>query len=360
MLTHIKKLDWIMIGSAIFISIIGLISLFSSSSLEGYINFKKQIVFLVLGLVLMFLLSFFDWKVFRTSPYLILAIYSICIIALIGLLLFAPAIRGVRGWYRIGGISIDPIEATKLILIILISKYFSMRHIEMYNFKHVIVSAIYFGVPCLLIFLQPDLGSVFVLLFLWIGMLLVSGIKWRHFLVIIIGGALLCTAGWSFFLQDYQKERIINYMEPQLEPLGVGWNRNQALITVGSGGLIGKGIGEGSQTKYGFLPEPGTDFIFSSIIEEMGLIGASILMSLFFVLIYRILKIAKQAKTNFARLFSSGFVILLVSQIFIHVGMNLGLLPIIGISLPFVSYGGSNLIFSYIGLGIIQSLKVNV
>jgi len=191
-------------------------------------------------------------------------------------------------------------------------------------------------------------------------MLLVSGIKWRHFLIIILCGLMIGVAGWNFFLKDYQRERIINYMEPQLEPLGAGWNRNQALITIGSGGLFGKGIGNGSQTRYGFLPEPQTDFIFSAITEEMGLVGASVLMSLFFILIWRILKIAKQAKTNFARLFASGFVILLIAQVFVHIGMNLGLLPIIGISLPFVSYGGSNLLFSYLSLGIIQSLKINV
>jgi rod shape determining protein RodA len=173
-------------------------------------------------------------------------------------------------------------------------------------------------------------------------------------------GILMAAAGWNFFLKDYQKERLINYMEPQLEPLGAGWNRNQALITIGSGGLFGKGIGNGSQTRYGFLPEPQTDFIFSAITEEMGLVGATFLMSLFFVLIWRILKIAKEAKANFSRLFASGFVILLVAQIFVHVGMNLGLLPVIGISLPFVSYGGSSLLFSYLSLGIIQSLKVNV
>lgn len=360
MLAYIKKLDWIMIGSAILISIMGLISLFSSSSLNNFNGFKRQLIFLVIGLLLMFIFSFFDWKVFRTNSYLILAMYLICIVALAGLLFFAPVTRGVRGWYKIGGINIDPIEATKLILIILISKYFSMRHIEMYNFKHVIISAIYFGIPCLLIFLQPDLGSVFILLFLWIGILLVSGIKWRHFLIIITCGILMCVVGWNFLLQDYQRDRIVNYMEPQLEPLGVGWNRNQALIAIGSGGLFGKGINNGSQTKYGFLPEPSTDFIFSAIAEEMGLVGVLILMSLFMVLIYRILKVAKTAKTNFSRLFSSGFVILLVSQIFIHVGMNLGLLPVIGISLPLVSYGGSNLVFSYVGLGIIQSLRINV
>jgi rod shape determining protein RodA len=359
-LTHIKKLDWIMIGAAFLISVMGLLSLFSSSAFEDTSSFPKQIIFLVIGLGLMFLFSFFDWKVFKTNPYFILTLYLLAILALAGLLIFAPVTRGVRGWYKIGGISVDPIEATKLILIILVSKYFSMRHIEMYNFRHVIISAIYFGIPCLLIFLQPDLGSVFVLLFLWIGMLLVSGIKWRHFLIIILCGALLGLAGWNFFLKDYQRERIINYMEPQLEPLGAGWNRNQALITIGSGGLFGKGIGEGSQTRYGFLPEPQTDFIFSAITEEMGLVGASFLMSLFFVLIYRIVRVAKQAKANFARLFASGFVILLAAQIFVHVGMNLGLLPVIGISLPFVSYGGANLIFSYLGLGIIQSLKVNV
>jgi len=145
MLNHIKKLDWIMIGAAILITGMGLVSLFSSSAFTDTTSFMKQIIFFIIGLGLMFLLSFFDWKVFKTNSRLILIIYLVCIAALVGLLIFAPVTRGVKGWYKIGGLGFDPIEATKLILIILISKYFSMRHIEMYNFKHVIISAVYFG-----------------------------------------------------------------------------------------------------------------------------------------------------------------------------------------------------------------------
>jgi len=160
-------------------------------------------------------------------------------------------------------------------------------------------------------------------------------------------------------MKDYQKERIISFIQPQLEPLGMGWSQQQAKIAIGSAGLFGQGIGKGSQTQYGFLPEPQTDFIFAAIAEETGLIGVSVLLFLFLILVWRILKIAFLSQSNFPRLFAAGFAILLVCQIFIHIGMNLGILPIIGIPLPLVSYGGSNLIVTFIGLGILQSLKIS-
>ena len=164
-------------------------------------------------------------------------------------------------------------------------------------------------------------------------------------------------SSWSIILKDYQKERIISFILPKSEPLGVGWSRAQAKIAIGSGGLLGQGFIRGSQTQYGFLPEPQTDFIFSAIAEEFGLLGVSVVFVLLLTVIWRIIRISIKSQTNFPRLFTVGFVILLFSQIFIHIGMNLGILPIIGIPLPLVSYGGSNLILTCIGLGIVQSIK---
>ncbi len=159
-------------------------------------------------------------------------------------------------------------------------------------------------------------------------------------------------------MKDYQKERILAFIQPHLaDPLKIGWSQNQAKIAIGSGGIFGQGFGKGSQTRYGFLPEPQTDFIFAALAEEFGLVGIGLLFFLFLILLWRIIKIAILARNNFCRLFAAGLAILLVSQIFIHIGMNLGILPIIGIPLPLVSYGGSNLIAIYIGLGILQSIK---
>ena len=359
-LIHFKKFDWILVASTLLLVGIGLLSIYSSSLGKGdFLNFKKQIIFLGLGFFLMFLISFFDWRIFRDEPYLILILYFFCLFSLFGLFFFAPEIRGTKSWYQIGQISINPIEFTKIILIILLAKYFSIRHIEMYRVRHILLSGFYVLLPAILIFFQPDLGSVLILILLWISILIISGIKLGHFLTLCFFGLLISIFGWLFFLQPYQKERIISFVTPQIEPLGIGWSQEQAKIAIGAGGILGQGIGQGSQTQYGFLPEPQTDFIFAAISEEMGFLGISLLFFLFSILIWRIIKIALSSETNFPRLFASGLAIILISQIFIHIGMNLGLLPIIGIPLPLISYGGSSLIATFLALGILENIFVN-
>ncbi len=354
---HLKKLDWVLIIVAILLVGIGLLAIYSSSLGRGeFLNFKKQIIFFGIGIFLMFFLSFFDWRSLRENPYLILILYLLCLFGLFGLFFLAPEIRGVKAWYKLGKITIDPIEFTKIVLIILLAKYFSLRHVEMYRIRHILLSGFYILLPASLVFLQPDLGSVLILFALWIGVLIISGIKLRHFLILVFCLLLILILSWSTLLKDYQKERVLSFIYP-IEPLGISWSQNQARIAIGSGGIFGQGIGQGSQTQYGFLPEPQTDFIFAALAEETGLLGVTLLLFLFSILIWRILKIAISSQTNFPRLFASSLAILLISQIFIHIGMNLGILPIIGISLPLVSYGGSNLMATFIGLGILQSIK---
>lgn len=356
---HLKKIDWLLIVVALLLVGIGLATLYSSSLSRGdFSNFRKQVIFFGVGFFLMFLLSFLDWRALRDDPYLILIFYLVCLLSLFFLFFFAPEIRGVKSWYKIGSLSVDPIELTKLVLIILLAKYFSTRHIEMYQIKHILLSGIYILFPAVLVFLQPNLGSVLILIALWVGILLLSGIKTRHFLILCFCFLLAFILSWQFLLKDYQRERVINFVAPQLaDPLKMGWSQNQAKIAIGSGGIFGKGLGRGSQTQYGFLPESQTDFIFAAIAEETGLIGVSFLFLLFLILIWRILKITISSHTNFPRLFASGFSILLVSQIFINIGMNIGILPIIGVSLPFISYGGSGLISTFLALGLLQSIK---
>jgi len=357
---HFRRFDWPLVVLSLLLAGIGLLAIYSSSLMGGdFLNFQKQIIFLGIGFFLMIAVSFFDWRILRNDPHLILILYFFCLLALAGLFFFAPEIRGVRGWYKLGPISIDPIQFTKIILIILLAKYFSLRHIEMYQIRHILLSGFYISLPAFLIFIQPDLGSVLLLIALWVGVLIISGIKLRHFLILALCGLLIFGFSWHFLLMDYQKERIITFVSPGVDPLGIGWNRQQAKIAIGAGGLFGQGIGQGSQTQYGFLPEPQTDFIFASLAEETGLIGVSVLLLLFLILLWRIVKIAIASQTNFSRLFASGLAVLLISQVFINIGMNLGILPIVGISLPLVSYGGSSLIATFIGLGILQSIKTH-
>ena len=360
MLRQLKNLDWILIASSFLLIGFGLLSIYSSSlGKNDFSNFKKQVVFFVIGVALMFFLSFFDWRTFRENSSLILALYFICLVALVGLFFFAPSIRGVKTWYKIGNFSLDPIEFTKIVLIILLAKYFSMRHVEMYRVRHILFSGFFTFLPAVLIFFQPNLGSVLILISIWLGILIISGIQLRHFLILLLCAFLVFALSWNFLLKDYQKIRVISFISPQIEPLGINWNQNQAKIAIGSGKIFGQGIGQGSQTQYGFLPEPQTDFIFSAIAEETGLAGVSFLLLLFLILIWRIFKIAFSSQTNFPRLFSAGLAILFISQIFIHIGMNLGLLPIIGISLPLVSYGGNGLISLLMGIGILENIKNN-
>jgi len=355
---HFKKLDWPVIISSALLAIFGLLAIYSSSLRKGdFLNFKKQIVFFIISIILMFLISFFDYRVLKNNSYLILTLYFLSILLLAGLFFLAPEIRGKKGWYKFGVMSFDPIEPAKIILIILLAKYFSMRHVEMYRFWHIVSSGLYVLIPSLLIFFQPDIGAVLILVIIWLSILLISGIKIRHFLILSLCFLLLLMVFWHFLLKDYQKERITGFLLPH-DPLGISWSQSQAKIAIGSGQIFGQGFTKGSQTQYGFLPEPHTDFIFSVIAEEFGLVGISFIFFLYFLLIWRIIEIAIRSQSNFPRLFASGFAVLLIAHFFINVGMNVGVLPVIGIYLPLISYGGSGLVGIFISLGLLQTIKV--
>ena len=356
---HLRSLDWILIGGAVSLTGVGLISIYSSSiARDNFSNFEKQIVFLAIGLLAMFVISFFDYRLLRNNSYLILFLYIAGLVALAGLFVFAPEIRGTQRWYRIGSLSIDPVEYIKLVLIIIIAKYFALRHVELYRIRHVVLTGLYFFFPMLLVFFQPDLGSIILLVFLWVVLLLVAGIRVRHLFAIIAFGVLVSVLAWSVFLLDYQKARIMSFLEPELDPLGMGWSQLQSEIAIGSGGVFGKGFAQGTQTQYAFLSEPQTDFIFAAIAEEFGLVGISLIFLLLSILVWRIAKIGSGAKDNFSRLYAAGLITLFIAHTLINIGMNLGLLPIIGLSLPLVSYGGGLLIATYIGLGILLSIRV--
>jgi len=358
---HFKKMDLVLFVSAALLVLIGFLAIYSSSLQKGdFWNFQKQIIFFVIGTVLMAGISFFDWRNFRNDPYFILVLYIICLLSLALIFFFAPEIRGTRSWYKLGTFSIDPVEFAKIVLIILLAKYFSVRHIEMYRMRHIFQSGIYVLFPAILIFLQPNFGAVIILLAIWLGILLISGIKIRHFLLLIFLFILIFAFSWGAFLKEYQKARITNFLMPQLsDSLETGWNQAQSKIAIGSGGLFGQGFGKGSQTQYGFLPEAHTDFIFAAIAEEFGLLGVFVVLMLYSILIWRIMRIAVLARNNFPRLFATGVAILLISQIFINLGMNTGLLPIVGIPLPLISYGGSGLLALFLLFGILQSIKIN-
>jgi rod shape determining protein RodA len=324
---------------------------------DNFSNFYKQLIFFAIGFLVMIAVSFFDYRTLRNNSYFILALYIICLALLAGLHFFAPEIRGTRGWYKVGLLSLDPIEPTKIILIILLAKYFSMRHVEMYKIRHIIFSGLYVLIPAFLIFIKPDIGGTSVLVLIWLGILLISGIKLKHFLLLSLCFILVAGLAWGFLLKDYQKERVTSFLFPY-DYLGASWSQNQTKISIGSGQIFGQGLAKGSQVQYGFLPEPHTDFIFSVISQEWGIVGVLILFTTYGFLVWRVLKIAIQSQSNFPRLFATGFAVVLIAQFFVNIGMNLSLLPVVGLYLPLISYGGSGLIGNFIGLGVLQSIKL--
>jgi len=357
-LLYLKKLDWGLIVPAVLLVCFGLVALYSVAiAKDDFGNFNKQIIFFAVGFLVMIVVSFFDYKILKNNSYFILILYGICLLMLLGLHFFAPEIRGTKGWYKIGILSLDPIEPTKIILVILLAKYFSMRHIEMYKIRNIIFSGLYVLLPALLIFIKPDIGGTIVLLSIWLGILLVSGIKIKHFLILGLCFVVVAGFAWGFLLKDYQKQRITAFLFPY-DYLGASWSQNQTKISIGSGQILGEGLAKGSQVQYGFLPEPHTDFIFSVIAEEWGMVGVLTLFTTYGFLVWRVLKIAILSQSNFPRLFASGFAFILTIQFFINIGMNLSFVPVVGIYLPLISYGGSGLIGNFISLGILQSIKI--
>ena len=354
-----KKLDWPLIIFAIVLTSFGLIELYGISFNKGnFLIFKKQIIFFILGISLMFLISgLMDYRFLKRNRFLILFLYLFICLLLLGVLFFGERIRGVRGWYRLGDLSFSPTPFMAIALVLVLAKYFSKYHTEIYRTWHLFFSFIYVFSPSLLIFLQPDLGSIIGLILIWLSVIIFSGVKISHFLILLLIFSLIFTFSWFFLLKDYQKQRIETFLNPRFDPKGISWQVEQSKIAIGEGGILGKGIGKGGQVHFGFLPEAKTDFIFPAIAEETGFLGVSVFFLFFFLFLFRIIKIGLASYDNFSRLFCLGFCMLVLIQTFINIGMSIGIMPVIGIPLPFVSYGGSHLIANYIGLGIILSIK---
>lgn len=353
-----SSISWRLMVPAVLLNIIGLLSIYSSSlSRSDFFSFKKQLLFVAISLAAAVIISLIDLRFLKANSYLIFTLYTISLVLLAGLLFFGTKARGVRGWYKLGSFSLDPEPFAAIILIFVLSKYFARRHVEIHMARAIIFSGIYAFLPLCLVLFQPDLGSSVCLVVVWLGMILFSGIKPAHLLALGLLFAICFGLAWGFWFKDYQKQRIIAFLNPHAFEKGVAWSANQSKIAIGNGGFLGRGVGRGSQTQYGFLSEPKTDFVFAAIAEEFGFAGVSVLFFLFGALFWQIIAIIFQAQSNFLRLFAFGFAFLLMSQIAINIGMCLGLFPVIGIPLPFVSYSGSSTLAFYLGLGMLMSLE---
>jgi rod shape determining protein RodA len=322
---------------------------------EGGSLAPKQLTWLVIALLGYFIVASLDMRFIRRTP-VIIAGYVVLLGLLMVLLVATHAIQGAKSWFDLGAFSLQPADPGKLIFIALIAKYFSRRHMEIGDFRHIIISGAYAAAPILLILLEPDLGTAVIFGMVWLGMVLVSGISKKHLLVVFACGLIAALALWFGGLQDYQRARIMSFINPAADIHGSGYNAYQATVAAGSGQLFGKGIGYGTQSKLRFLPEYETDFIFAAFAEEWGFVGVTLVLLLYGLLLARLITIASRSATNFDAFFTIGMVLVLGAHVFIHAGINLGLLPVTGTTIPFMSYGGSHLMMEYVGLGIVASL----
>ena len=353
--------DLVLLAAMIPLFLAGLITMkgFGSPAdplLSSDYFFNRQLIWLVVGFIIFFVASSIDWRILRNGK-LLLVLYIVGVAILVSLLVLVNAVRGARAWISLGLFSIEPAEIMKLVLILILAKYFSRRHIEIAHVKHIIISGFYTAIPLLLIFIQPDLGSAIIFGAIWLGMILVSGVSKKHLLFVLVGVSVLFVIAWFQVLEPYQKARILTFVNPAADPRGAGYNALQSMIAVGSGGIFGRGVGYGIQSRLEFLPEHETDFIFAAFAEEWGLVGVILLFGFYSVLFWRILKASLEGESNFEKLFGVGLFFMILAQFIIHVGMNLGIMPVTGISLPFLSYGGSHSIMLLLGLGILMGMS---
>ncbi len=348
------NIDWYLFVPAFLIAIAGLVTMNSFSD-EGNFFFRQSI-WLLVSICVFILATAVDWHFLRHTKVLV-SIFVVISFVLILLLLAGEAIRGTESWFQFGSLAFQPSELAKLVLVLILAKYFSRRHAEIKNIKHIIISGIYALLLFLLVFLQPDFGGAMVIFAIWFGMVLVSGISRKHLGLVIVLALATFAILWTSVFAPYQKARIISFLHPLADVQGAGYNAYQSTIAVGSGELFGKGVGQGSQSKLRFLPEYQTDFIFAAFTEEWGFIGAMLLLGLVLFLLMRIISNAELATSNFESFVSLGVVIWFFIHIAVHAGMNMGVLPVTGITFPFMSYGGSHLLIEWFTLGVLSSMR---
>lgn len=350
----IKNVDWLLVGALIPILAAGIITMSSFGSETSYLF--KQSLWVVVAFGVFFALASIDAQVFKQARTLVwLFGFGIALLATVFFL--GNTAKGATSWLDFGGFSLQPADPMKLVLILVLSKYLSRRHIEIANIKHIFITFAYFFIPFVLVFLQPDFGSAMILGAIWLGMMLVSGISKKHLLTLFAIGMIAFGGLWGFVFKPYQKARVINFVNPMADIRGSGYNVYQSVIAVGSGQIFGKGLGYGTQSRLNFLPEHKTDFIFAAFAEEWGLVGCIILLICFGIVLWRILKIGMLGSSNFEILYALGISIFFMSHIIVNVGMNIGIMPVTGIALPFMSYGGSHLLTEFAALGILMSMR---
>lgn len=349
---------------AILIACIGILSIYSSTyQKEGRfweLIYKRQIWWVILGLVFFLIISNFNYRRLWDVTYVL---YTLMIFLLFLVFISGVVRLGAQRWLKIVWFNFQPSELAKLIIIIFLSRYFSTKSVDDVSLKAgkfgilrgLIFPFVFIIIPIGLIIEQPDLGSALMILFIFIAMLYLAGVRLRYILLFLLITVLSLPLLWHF-LRDYQKERILVFLNPNIDPLGIGYTVIQSKIAIGSGGIFGKGWLSGTQSQLHFLPESHTDFVFATFAEEWGLAGSTVLLFLYYLLIRQGIKIALRTGDYFGRLLAFGISLMLGIQVFIDIAMNLGLVPVVGLPLPLMSYGGSSIIVTFISLGILVNI----
>ena len=353
LLAVIKRQDWLLNFSILLLSLASLAIIRSIS--ENL--FWQQLLWFAVSFIVIIVFSSVDWRSFVNYRWFIWGIYGASVLLLIITFFLAPTIRQSKSWLVIGPVQFQTSEFAKVALIAALASFFMKQHVGIAHFSVLVKSFVFFLIPAGLILLQPDLGTVIILLGLWLGFLLVSGLRWRHIFIGFMILALLSAFGWFYFLKDYQKSRVVALFNADYDPLGVNYSVIQSKIAIGSAGFWGTGFHQGTQAQLGFLPESSTDFILAAFIEEWGLLGGMLVIFLFILLVFRIIRVGWLSENNFARLFCLGTAIMFLIQFIINTGSTAGLLPVIGVTFPFFSYGGSSILINAVLVSVVQSIS---
>lgn len=350
-----KHFDIPLLVAGCLLSFLGLVLLYASSQGSDLSLFYRQALFLGAGFACYIFFSWYDYHRLAKSNRLF---YVVLVGLLVYVLFFTREIRGSSRWIELGFFNFQPAEFAKIVIIVGLSRWLYLRRGEINSWKNILLTAVFTGIPAALILFEPDLGSTIILVGIWAGTITVSWINKKYILGIFLIGLVLAGVTWQFFLEDFQRQRIQVFLDPGLDPKGRGYNVRQAIIAVGSGELFGRGLGRGLQSQLKFLPERQTDFIFATAAEEIGFVGSVVMLSIYALLLTRLWRIHMRARDELGRYIASGVFFMFFFQVVINIGMNIGLLPVTGIPLPFLSYGGSSLIVVLIGLGIAQNVAL--
>ena len=352
----LKKFDWSLLALEVILFGVGLWNLMSATGVQDKSLglYKTQALWFGIGMVLTALILLIHYSVLSRLAYII---YFANLILLGAVLLVGKSSLGAKRWIGVGGFRVQPSEFMKLSMVICLAKYFeSDQTVGGYGFKDLVLPTLLVGIPAGLIMLQPDLGTALIILLTFMTMMLFMKIQKKTLLVIALCGIIALPVAYKFGLKPYQRQRIISFIDPTSDPKGSGYNSIQSMIAVGSGQLLGKGYKKGTQSQLNFLPEHHTDFIFSVFSEEHGFLGCLLLVALYMIFMLNGLSIAYQSHDKFGVLLALGIMTIFFWHIFVNMGMVMGLLPIVGVPLPFLSYGGSSLVTSILCVAILTNI----